>query len=282
MTETLPDNQIVLAVDSHVHLYALDQLELLLEAARINFAGSFALQGMHPPDIGILVLTDLPHKSVFSEIRQLIVQGRIAEGKKTSWQLSLTDEPVSMKACHSNGSVIYLLAGRQIISLEKIEVLAIGSLAEFAGNPSCEEIIAQIASDGACSILPWGVGKWLGSRGQVMNRILEASLPTQFCLGDNAGRPAFWKKISQFALARKKSIPIVRGTDPLPLPGQIAKVGQFFSYVRTGFDESKPAAALVRLLCDQTTPWHDAGNLSSMIDFLRVQVMLRVNKLLQR
>ncbi len=101
------------------------------------------------------------------------------------WPIQTTGEDCSLYLADR----LLVLAGRQVVSAEGVEVLAQCTAAQFANGRPLEETIEEIQAAGALAVLPWGVGKWLGRRGKL---VTEAAARSPILLGDNAGRPPFW------------------------------------------------------------------------------------------
>ncbi len=69
-----------------------------------------------------------------------------------------------------------------------------------------------------------------------------------FFLGDEGGRPAFWPYPRHFREAAAAGIRDLPGTDPLPFPHDIEKVGRVGICLSMSFDEAKPAKSLLTAL----------------------------------
>lgn len=114
---------------------------------------------------------------------------------------------------YSKGKSAYFFRGFQCVSEENIELLVLGSV---PGCGALEAMVAEADSAGAAVIVPWGFGKWTGSRRAVLEKVLELPRSGLF-LGDSANR---WNGGSGGGLfARFSGIPRLDGSDPLPIPG---------------------------------------------------------------
>lgn len=127
----------------------------------------------------------------------------------------------------ASGNQIYIVPGVQIISEEKIEVLALAYEAEDLSGEKAEAIIAKLNSMNGPVVLPWSPGKWLGKRGGTISRLIIEYPRLNFMIGDIAiralGEPELFKK------ARAKSIRILCGSDSLPLAGEERMGGIYYS-----------------------------------------------------
>ena len=141
-----------------------------------------------------------------------------------------------------------MIAGRQLVTRERLEVLALGTTAPLPEGEPIEATLAAVRDAGAAAVLPWGVGKWLGARGAVVARVLANPEWQHVCLGDNGNRPRLGPEPAQFAAARRAGRSVLPGSDPLPLPGQEARVAGYGFAVDVALDPLRPAAALLALL----------------------------------
>lgn len=219
---------IKVAVDGHVHLYSREPASLLrvLERAERNIAA-------HAPgcELGALILAESAGWDAFGLLRAQADGGAI----------SLTGEDNSLWARFGERRLL-IVAGRQIVSAEKIEVLALGLAAQAADGRPLADLLIDLRDRSCLVVLPWGVGKWLGARGDMVREALMRNPGVR--LGDNAGRPAFWKA----ALLDRAGGAVLAGVDPLPLPGAAERIGSFGSALELTLSPDRPAASLLAAL----------------------------------
>ncbi len=84
-----------------------------------------------------------------------------------------SDEKCSLVFETAGSNFIIIIAGQQIITDEKLEVLSLGTQQKIEYSLSLEETVKRINNIGAIPILPWGVGKWLGRRNEVLNAFIK-------------------------------------------------------------------------------------------------------------
>ena len=176
------------------------------------------------------------------------------------------------------GVKIYLVAGRQVVTEEKLEVLALFATRRINKGMSLPATVEAIRQADALPVLPWGAGKWLGKRGETLRDYLSAHEKKRLFLGDNGGRPRFWSTPDLFDFAAKKGILVLPGSDPLPLPGEAARVGSF-GFVLTGNSSVGDAPTLYlkkALLSAKTTPL-PFGRLQQNGKFILNQLRLRLS-----
>ena len=94
----------------------------------------------------------------------------------------------------------------------------------------------------------------------------------RFFLGDNGGRPRVASAPRLFRLAEERGIAVLPGSDPLPFPGQVRKVGGY-GFVLTGdVVPERPAAGLKRILAGLTQSPPSFGRRESLPGFVRSQL----------
>ena len=111
--------------------------------------------------------------------------------KNGDWKIHPTEEPLSLIAKNERDETLVMIAGRQITTIEGLEVLALITNQEFKERRAITEIIQTIRHVGALPVVPWGFGKWMGRRGRHLKRLLTEVKNSDFFLGDNGGRPRF-------------------------------------------------------------------------------------------
>ena len=165
---------------------------------------------------------------------------------------------------------LLVIAGRQVVSAEGLEILAQATTARFTDGLPAAELLETMAAADAIITLPWGVGKWLGKRGRLLDRLLAADHEGRLLLGDNGGRPAWWRE------RRLRLRPVLRGSDPLPIAGDASRIGSFGSILEGELSREHPAAdlrSLIRML--QHSP-AGFGRLAPSFRFFANQLRMRV------
>jgi SAM-dependent methyltransferase len=171
---------------------------------------------------------------------------------------------------------VLVIAGRQIVSAERIEVLALGTRTQIPDGQPLAATIDAVRADGALAVLPWGFGKWWGARGRMFDAYLETAPAGEIFLGDNGGRPIGAPAPRQFALAAARSMLILPGSDPLPLAGEIERIGRYGLALRLKLDLDRPARALKAHLEGLERQPASFGRLQSPGRFLAAQLALRL------
>lgn len=162
-----------------------------------------------------------------------------------------------MSARCAEAPPLILVAGRQIATSEGLEVLALGATGPFADGEAVETTIEAVREQDGVPVIPWGFGKWWGRRGAVVRRLAadHTRFPLLF-LGDSAGRLGIAPRPRLFAEGERQHRAVLPGTDPLPLRGEVDKVGRLVFRVERELDTDRPFAGLKYWLthCEASPP----------------------------
>lgn len=230
-----------LLIDAHVHLQRRVAPAALLEAAHANLARARAGLGLNADALGCLVFTDAAGEDAFGALLSSLAPS-------SGWRIARTGEDHSLLALKGLELRLLLIGGRQVRTREGLEVLAVGTRAAIADGEPLNVTLSAVRRFGAFPILPWGFGKWWGQRGRLMARIAHAAEPGTLALGDNAGRPRAAPRPYPFRQALKRGLPVLPGSDPLPLGGHTARAGSFGFVLNGPFERAQPARAICRRL----------------------------------
>ncbi len=227
-------------VDSHVHFCDCFDAGSFFASAFDNLRAEAARLGS-PGAASVLLLAETEGKNWFGEMSSLA--GSDAPLAAGSFRLERTDEAGSLRVISPGEELLFLVAGRQIVTAGSLEVLALGTMETFAAGGPVEAVLDDVRGAGALPVLPWGAGKWWGKRGRVVREVLRGRKGRRLWLADSGTRPVFWPRPSLFREAELCGVGILGGTDPLPVPGEERRVGSF------GFS--------LPLVLSAGRPWHD-------------------------
>ena len=185
------------------------------------------------------------------------------------------DEQDAVLLSRPPGETIIIVAGRQIVTAEKLEVLALGTTSAFPDGQPIRAVMQSVTNGGAVAVIPWGFGKWWGRRGQLVRGLIDATRDVPFCLGDNGGRAYGLPRPSLFHVADDHGIPVLPGSDPLPLPGHVSRPGSYGFVLNDWRESSQPSSAMKERLRALTHSPSTFGNLSSPSAMMRSQLGLR-------
>lgn len=231
-----------LSVDAHVHVYpayrwpgAVRQL-----LARLDGPDDSIPVGLLAESAGVHFLSD-----------RLAAREDAREG-----ECGIAVGPDRESLLVSDGRRLgYLIAGRQIVTAERLEILALGKDLHHSDGRPAGETLERIGASGAIPVLSWAPGKWCGARGELVQRLIESHAPEAFLMGDTAMRPVGFPQPSLMRLARQRGFRIIAGSDPLPFPGEECRLGAYGIALEAAFDPARPAESLRRALAEPQGAW---------------------------
>ena len=211
--------------DTHVHIYPAHNAAVSLRAGLTNLAA------LAPGLPRVLCLTERAECRFFRDV----VSGAVKLPLPFS---AIPAGKSAFVAMDNGGEKLFVIAGRQIATGERLEISCLGSDEDFPDGISAREAIGRVRDAGGVPVIPWGVGKWLGSRGRLVAELIGEN--SDLFAGDSSLRPRGWpEKI--FSLHASRTI---CGTDPLPAPGAENETGRYATIFNAPFDEHDPATSL--------------------------------------
>lgn len=272
-TRALPPHETVL-VDGHVHIHDCFDLQILFESAQRNFSSAAGALGLGREFNAVLLLTESQNANYFSRLLGKATDKSLVNG----WRFRTTKEADSLIAISPSGFELALIAGRQIVTAERLEVLAVCTDKLFDDGDTISAVIDSVSDANGVAIVPWGFGKWTGRRKKVIDRLIGDFSQRPFHLGDNSGRIGVWRDPPQFGRARSQGQRIFRGTDPMPFSGQECRVGSFGFSINGPFDRMRPTASMRKLLGSGNLRPTSYGALESPITFAKHQLAMQAQK----
>lgn len=268
------DRSRLVLLDTHVHYHPFCGVSEFFDCAWKNFQNAAATFEEDADFMGIVCLLETGDSSRFAEISGG-AQGSSFWGQ---WRIDANFDGEFLVAEGAGAEKIYVVPGRQVVTIENLEVLIIGLL---EGIPSEESLAFYLEkySETHLVILPWGAGKWLGRRGLVLKETMHQLSYLEYVVGDSGVRPSFWQNVPQFEDAKQLGKHILFGSDPLPVAGQQRKVGS----CGAGFYSNQVAEQLVlnlrsTILGLTTEEVSRYGELDGLFGFIYNQFLLRLNR----
>jgi hypothetical protein len=261
----------VVIADGHVHVHPGARVPELLEAASDNFRR--AAHGMGAREYqAVLMLAEMSGVDWFGGVHR--------SGGMTfdAWTVApWAHDPLMLRA-RCQGSELAIAAGRQVVSLEGIEVLALLTRATLVDGLDLAATVNAVRSAGALAVLPWGAGKWLGTRGRLVSNFVSGAMRDKVFTGDNGGRPGLWP-MPEVLHVRKADRPVISGSDPLPLPGEERRAGSFGIWMEGRLPQDQPGAALHAMLTGAGAgSVHAFGEPERVWRFVHNQLALRLGR----
>jgi len=269
----------MILIDAHVHIYDCFDLKKFFDAAYANFKSEADRLGYGDDFAAILLLAETSKENWFNRLGDYADGKDLPDNKKTGkWTFHRTGESCSLLARSKDDKVLFLVSGRQIVSAENLELLALCTIKSFEDGTPIIELIELIKEVEGIPVIPWGLGKWFGMRGNILSEYLKTLKDSKVFLGDNSGRPTFLPLPSHFQLAKKKGIHILPGSDPLPFATEYNNVGSFGFIIPGIISEDHPAKELKQTLMKPTLSIKSYGDFENSFRFFRNQIKMQLKK----
>lgn len=264
-------SQAFVFVDGHVHIYDCHPTARVLDGAWQHFRTVAASHKATSNFQGVLLFTESSGDRVFAALAQR------RGGAVGRWHVSATEEANSLRLKRDDGAQLFVLAGRQVVCEERLEVSAYFVTEAIADGTPLIPLLEQIDHLGGVSALPWGVGKWFGKRGKKVEDML-GYIGATFMVSDNGGRPWFWPMPRLLHAARQLGIPVLAGSDPLPKVSEQQRAGSVGFVLRGALHPGWPAQDLKQrfLRLNDTPPRY--GKRAGMWSFVCNQLYMRVRR----
>jgi len=220
--------------DAHLHIYPCYDLARAFHFLDRN------LSGLAPKAARVAFLAERNDCRFFDRLREgdLAVEG---------WNI---DAHGDFLVLDRDGEKILLIAGRQIVTREKLELSAMGFAGEIPDGMPIDETVRAIVDGGALPAVNWAPGKWFLRRGRVLRDLLERTEPRDLVACDSSLRPRGWGEPVLMRVAAKKGFTVVAGSDPLPLEGEERNMGRYGFVCDFDLDPAAPTASLLGHLRD--------------------------------
>ena len=267
----------LIIIDAHVHIRPCFNIDQLLTSAWQNFQRYASQKGNTTKFTGVLLLTETSEDNWFAQTVNQIQTSPSKSFNTEKWAFSPTAESCSLRATNDQGHTLLLMAGRQVVTAENLEVLALICDRTFSDGLPLEETIQAIQKQKALVVLPWGFGKWLGNRGRLISSLIENASLAPLFLGDNSGRPIFWPRPHYFQRIEQQGRQILPGTDPLPIASEASRPGSFGLAIAGTLDSETPGQSLRERLLHPQAEWEAYGQLETPLKFIRNQLAIRTS-----
>ena len=208
---------ITLFLDAHVHLYPFYDLAAA-------FAAAFrAMPRRNARDLRALLLADREGMDTYRKL----AADELAP--PPGWKTTAFDPEGALRLHETaTGRPLWLIAGRQHATRERLELCTLFAYPEIPDGTGAEETLQEILrTPGAVAAVNWAPGKWLGKRGKLLKKLLDANGPDKLVLVDTSLRPYGWPEGSVFRRAKAEGRAILAGSDPLAAKREEAIPGKY-------------------------------------------------------
>ena len=259
-------------VDSHVHIHGAFDVATMLDHASVHRESVALGQGLSPAVPGVLMLTESQGVEAFLQLAE-------NPGRPLGrWRAHRTGEAMSLRLEANDAVPLVLIAGRQIVTAERLELLALGTLETFTDGQPIGSVIELVHQSGALAVVPWGFGKWIGGRGRIVRGLLNSSQASRLFVGDNGGRLNIGPEPALFAVARQQGVPILPGSDPFPFPAQVERPLGYGFVLAADVTSDTPAAAIKQELQARRVQPEIFGRRTGLASFVRNQLAMQWHK----
>lgn len=270
-------------VDGHAHLHDCFDVTKLLDGAVENFCSAARRSRTDGQWSGCLMFAD--NACQFSQQRLTDVNSR---GLLRGWQICETEESCSLLARNDREQTLSLIFGRQIVSGEDIEVLALACEEEISDGLPLQTSLELACDAAAITVIPWGFGKWWYRRGRLVENLLRKHASGEFCnefeffVGDNSGRLRYTRQPRLIKFAGSHRIRNLPGSDALPLNSQNRACGRYGFVLSAPFDVGRPAASIKAGLQQRIEQPAIFGRRENAVRFCHHQFAMQCRKLRKR
>ena len=252
------DEHMSIVADTHVHIYPMHDVSLLLRTAYRHLTEAVGSMPDDPPAV-VLFLTEGKGCDVFSDL-----SSKAGLEDESDLVVKATPDPEVLKI-ETPGATVWLTAGRQIVTAERLEVLALACKDMIDDGLPIREVIQQVYHAGGLPVVPWAPGKWWFKRGRVLRELLKEKGGDWLRPADSTLRPRGYPWPGLMTAAERSGSPVLAGSDPLPVAGEEDTAGRYGVYWPAALDQNAPASCLRKLLLDPGVPVRRIGRRGSML-----------------
>lgn len=264
-------------IDSHVHLYSNFRYQKVFQSAIANFDvwGSNISTDLDR----VLFLTEGSNEDAF----KTLLNWSDSNNDYRSWNLLRTKEDCSLLVNNKKSQSLFIISGRQIVTSEGLEVLALGTTKFFKDGLPLQDLVEEIRMSNSLPVLPWGFGKWFGSRGKLIEDYLNIYGDKRpLFLGDNGNRIKYFPQPRPFRFKESKGISILPGSDPLPFSSEETRIGSFGFMIDGRLAVEQPAVSLYNKLTQPDLKTISFGKLENPVRFFLKQVAMQLYKVMRK
>ena len=262
--------------DGHVHVYKRFSERSCFDWASHNFNQAASLLKLAHAVEHVLFLTESADTNWFDSKRLALHNG--SKSPSDSYRCVPTDEDNSLCFETEAFQRIFVIAGRQIVSSERLEVLALGLKETYGDGQPLKKILSDLQTIDCLAVLPWGAGKWTGKRKQIVESLFRDAAFADVFLGDSGNRPYFWPYPNFSDHSGRGAPRNLPGSDPLPLNNQERRIGSFGFVIKGDLNNQKPCKDLIRTIKEETGVIKTFGKTEGLLPFLYNQTAMQLRR----
>ena len=249
----------MLVADTHVHLYPFYDVGAAMRSLVRRLAA------LAPGAERAGFLAERPDGDAFARLRD----GQWGRGSGFEFRPLDGGTLLAADGGDPSGAGLYLFAGRQIVTAERVEVLGLAMTRPVPDGRPAAETVARVREAGGVPVLSWAPGKWLFARGRVVRALIGAAAPGGLLIGDTSLRPPLWPEPLPMRAARRRGLAVIAGSDPLPFAGEDTRPGMYATRWDGGLDPRDPLGSARRLLQGPGAPPVRVGRRSGTLEAAR-------------
>ncbi len=257
-------------IDTHVHLRGSHDPAAVLDGAVAHMDRHLSRLGAQS-GMCVLMLSESADEHGFDRLAA-------SERPVGRWLFDSEGEPMSLVGTRDDERRVVLIQGQQIATANGLEILTLACDTRIPDNEPIRDSLEQALTLNALVVLPWGFGKWSGKRKGLVLDLLNEFGPRGVALGDSAARPMGLPDGPIFARARELGVPILPGTDPLPIAPHQKRAGRYALWLEDRLDSWTPAADLRERLSEPLPGDSTIGRRDGVIGSVASQIRLRIGK----
>ena len=242
----------IVAADGHVHLYPAYDIKAVFGRLIRNLdrLAAVAQDGETGPRnvFKLAFLAESREHDFFSRLQNqdkaIMVNGL---------EVISAPDPVCVTIGVRGVGQVCLVAGRQIATCERLEILGLAMRAKIPDGLPARDVIQKVVEAGGIPVLAWSPGKWLFARRKLVWDLIKSDQAKVLCLGDTTLRPTLWPEPRLMKLARERGMMVIPGSDPLPFAGEEHYAGTYGFIYQGAFDISQPAVSIGQMLAGTPT-----------------------------
>ncbi len=219
-------------IDTHVHVYPFHHADRLLQSAGQRLRG----WARTTDPVCVLMLTEAGPHHFFDQL---------AAAPSLACTIRPTPEPAALCLSWNDQPDLWLIAGRQLVTAERLEILGLAMTHTPPDGQTASATIEAVHQAGGIPVLPWSPGKWMFRRARVVQTLCDRFDSDALWLGDSSLRPQGWPSPRPM---RDPTRRVLAGSDPLPFAGEEALAGTYATRIEGHFDPARPVTSLQHLL----------------------------------
>lgn len=253
-------------IDGHAHLHGCVPIGVALDIAAANLRGA-AGSSVGCGFAGALWLVETRREGSIERLDGL------SDGR---WRWTDRDR-VTRELTRDDGERLLVVFGRQVATSDQLEVLVVGTVDAPPDGRGLVPTVEAALGDERLVMLPWGFGKWSGSRGRAVSACLARYGGEGLHLADTAVRPSWLPTPGRIrrGMAAGRAIPF--GSDPFPYADHMETVGSA-GFVLADVPPEVTWPDMRRAVATATAPLERFGRRTGGLEFARLQARMQWRK----